>query len=154
MQRLLVIQSITDRIIEKYTKKSERYQARSHLNGVATLCMVLARQRNLDIEICAVAGMLHDIKTYQTGDSTDHGPLGALMAQEILVETTLFSDSEIKTISEMIRLHSKKRQIDGHYPEVLKDADVLNHYFFRNLSVVPKEQDRLTRLLQELNLQQ
>ena len=152
MQRLLKIQEMVDKIINMMPNIAGQTVARSHIYGVSAYCMILAKKRKLDIEVCAVAGILHDIKTYQSGDSTDHGPLGALIAREILIESAQFAEAEIKVIAKMIDSHSKKKQIDGKYQELLKDADVLSHYFLRGGNVVAKESHRLKKLLEEFKL--
>ena len=48
------------------------------------MCQYLARINNLDIEIAAIIGILHDIATYKFNSSFDHANRSAMIANDIL----------------------------------------------------------------------
>ena len=124
-----------------------------HLYGVANICALLAIRRGLDPQIAAVAGMLHDISTYKTGDMTDHTNRSSKLAGEILTASSVFTPSDIKLICEAIRLHDEKDSIHGPLDEVLKDADVVQHYLYNPVLRANKpKHPRLVASLGELGI--
>ena len=102
----------------------------SHLYSVSKFAAMLALKRGLNPEIAATCGMLHDIYQVTAGTSEQHGAKGAVVAEEILRQLGLYSDEEIKIITTAIHWHSKKRKVHGPYEELLKDADVMCHFFY------------------------
>ena len=97
--------------------------------------------------------MLHDIWTYKISYSVDHGKLGSIEARKILNEVNCFSEEEIDIICSSISKHSNKQYIDSDYDEILKDADVLQHYLYNTKSDINEnEKDRLDILFKELRL--
>ena len=124
-----------------------------HLFGVSSICNLLALKRNLDPEICAVFGILHDIYKYKNASSIDHAHLGSIEARKILSEIDCFTESEIDIICHAIYNHSNKASIDNPYDELLKDADVLQHYLNNvNNPIQSNEIDRTNCLLHEFNI--
>ncbi|MCQ4925074.1 HD domain-containing protein [Tissierella carlieri] len=151
MNRLEGIRNIVDKILMEQTDLEERRCGYVHLYGVSTICSLLALKRGLDVEICSVAGMLHDIWSYKVGYSVDHGKLGSIEARKILNEINCFSEEEIDIICSSIFSHSNKQNVDNAYCEILKDADVLQHYLYNtNLPINENEKDRLNMLFKEL----
>jgi len=125
-----------------------------HLYGVAQFCALLALLRGLDAERSTVAGMLHDLATYQTGDATDHGRRSAVLAREILSDLGCFAEDEIATICAAIAHHRIKDQVHDAYDELLKDADVLAHTLYNTqLPPIEKERARLPSLWRELGIE-
>jgi len=123
-----------------------------HLYGVSGFCSLLALRRNLDVEIAATCGMLHDIYQITHGIIEKHAVKGADEAGKILKATGLYSDEEISIITNAISTHSKKRVFhDSPYAELLKDADVLDHCLYNtDYPIIEKEQVRYENLLIEL----
>ena len=133
----------------------------SHLYSVSMFGAMLALKRGLNPEIAATCGMLHDIYQVTAGTSEQHAVKGSAVAEEILRQTGLYDDEEIKTITTAIYWHSKKRKIHGPYDELLKDADVMSHFFYntdfpvRYLDMLPhlqKGKARYESLLLELGI--
>ena len=147
MDRLEKVRQVVDEIIRQQPDIEESRCGFVHLYGVASTCALLALKRGLDPQICAVAGMLHDIASYKTGDQTNHAQRGALEAEEILRRVGEFSQKEIAEVCLAISKHSAKAEKDGELAELLKDADVLQHYLYN--PVLPQEPDRPWR--QRLN---
>lgn len=150
-RKLEVLRTEVDRLIAKHQPKRYRYFI-NHLYGVSEFGALLALRRDLDPELAAVCGMLHDI--YQiTGNSMEqHAVKGAEKSREILEAIGLYSEEEIEIITTAISRHSKKRKVhDGAYDELLKDADVLSHCLHdTDYPVIEKEALRYNNLLKEL----
>ena len=56
--------SLRDEVLHLLDEKSHGYYKReaiAHMFQVETLCLLLAKERNLDDELCAIIGLLHDI---------------------------------------------------------------------------------------------
>ena len=152
MERLDRVRTIVDQILEGQADRQQRREGYVHLYGVSLLATSLAMRRGLDIERCAVAGLLHDIARFQTGEEADHEIHSAEKARELLGSAGGFTAEEIMGIAESISLHRLKRKIHGAYAELLKDADALHHYLYPPGQVSPKEKNRLTALSQEIGL--
>lgn len=154
MERIKEIQAHMDHVISQIPDTGERRCAYVHLYGVSQACALLAMKRNLDVELAAVTGLLHDIYAYSTGDRKEHAHKGAAMAKEVLLSLGSFSMEEIDMISRAVYRHSDKETVDSPFDELLKDADILQHYLFNPLSEVPgREAARLTNMKKELDLE-
>lgn len=153
MNRLEVIRKIVDSILMEQSDLEERRCGFIHLYGVSSNCSLLAFKRGMNAELCAIAGMLHDISSYKIGYSVDHSKLGAIEARKILNESKCFDEKEIDIICSSIYKHSNKAYVDDVYDEILKDADVLQHYLYNtNFKVSENEKDRLNKLFIELGI--
>jgi uncharacterized protein len=130
MDRLERVRQTVDDILRQQPELEERRCGFVHLYGVSATCVLLAMARGLDPQLSAIAGMLHDISTYKTGDSTDHARLSAREAERILTELGCFTQGEIAAVCEAISRHSAKDEVDGEMAELLKDADVFQHYLY------------------------
>jgi len=153
MNRLEKVQRIVDSILMEQSNLEERRCGFVHLYGVSSICSLLALKRGLNAELCAIAGMLHDISSYKIGYSVDHSKLGSIEARKILNETNYFNEKEINIICKAISNHSDKHNVDSVYDEILKDADVLQHYLYNtSLKIEEKEKNRLNDLFKELGI--
>ncbi|MEG1704782.1 HDIG domain-containing metalloprotein [Niameybacter sp.] len=102
----------------------------SCLYGVSKFCSLLAKKRNLNSEIAATCGMLHDIGYMADGSSHNHAIEGAKKAETILKAMNAYNDDEL-----------------------LKDADVMDHCFYNNdFEVAEWEVERYHNLLIEFGL--
>ena len=153
MDRLEKVRAVVDEILRSQPDLEEQRSGWVHLYGVCLAATLLAPKRGLDMELCAVAAMLHDISSYQYNDPTDHHLRSAEEAQQILEGMGAFSAGEIEQVRSMIRSHRAKGRVDGPLEELLKDADVLQHYFYNpELDPIPKEIPRLRSILNELRV--
>lgn len=153
MDRLEKIREMVNGILAKNSNLDERHCGFMHLYGVSSISSLLALKRGLSAELCAIAGMLHDIVTYKTGNSVEHSKLGSIEARKILNEANCFSEEEINIICKAVYNHSDKHKVNDVYDEVLKDADVLQHYLYNtNLDVFEKDKNRLNVLLKEFEV--
>lgn len=153
MNRIEVVRQIIDDILRTQPDIVERRCGFVHLYGVSATCTLLALKRDLDPQLCAVIGMLHDLATYKSGKIAGHATTGALEAVQILRQAGTFSEDEINIVQSAIAHHSDKTNIHGSYEELLKDADVLQHYLYNTaFSVTDIKQKRLTKILGELGM--
>lgn len=151
--RLEEIRKIVDGILLDQPNAEKRRCGYIHLYGVSSICSMLALKREANSELCAVAGMLHDIVSYKTGYSKDHAKLGSIEARKILNRVNCFSSEEIDIICSAILHHSDKRILDNLYDEILKDADVLQHYLYNtDFPINENEIDRLGLLFKQLGI--
>ena len=148
------VRQVVDEILRRQPHESYQRDGFVHLYGVAQACALLALVRGLDAELGTIAGMLHDLATYKTGDLTDHGRRSAVLAREILSDLGCFTEGEIATICGAIAHHSIKGEVHGAHDELLKDADVLGHTLYNTrLAPIKKEQARLSALWVELGIE-
>lgn len=153
MDRLELVREQVDRIIAALQKEEMRKFAYIHTYGVAQAAAMLAKVRKLDVELSCIAAMLHDIALYaQNCPHKQHAQKSAEYAQTLLQKLDVFTAEEIQLIVNVIGVHSDKLvRHDGPYSEMLKDADVLQHYLYNvNIDLSEKDKVRLFYLLEDL----
>lgn len=102
-----------------------------HHHSTAQFAKLLAAQRNLSIDVCAVGALLHDLYVVQYGKYKDHAHKSAQLAQEVLSDLGGFSAEEQKLIVSLIYNHSDKEiWSDDPYIEIGKDADTLDSFLY------------------------
>lgn len=153
MERILKIRDYVNQIIDNIPSEEERKIATIHTYGVAQLCTMIAAKRGLDPELAHISGLLHDIYTYFTGSSLCHAISGAEMARTAIRDMNIFTQEEKEIILSSIFYHSDKEHIHDEYDEVLKDAEVLQHYLddacFR---IYKPNYSRLNKVLEEFGM--
>ena len=150
--RLEVLRDHIDRLIIKGGADKLRVHI-SHMYGTARFCTMLAMKRNLDIELAATCGMLHDIWYMTGGGTTNHAARGAVLAKQILNDLSAYRDDEITVITAAISRHSDKIAVHELYDELLKDADVLDHCLYNaDFPVAEWEKARYHALIAEFGL--
>ncbi|MGE5654774.1 MAG: HD domain-containing protein, partial [Bacillota bacterium] len=130
MNRLERVRQIVDGILLSQEDIEERRCGYVHLYGVSALAALLATKRGLDADIACTAAMLHDIYSYRTHLTANHAHNSEEDARVILRDLGLFSDEEQRLIRSAIFHHSDKKRIDQPYDELVKDADVFQHYLY------------------------
>lgn len=111
-------------------------------------------KRSENAELATIAGMLHDIYSYSSTDTSDHAHKGAALARRILNSLQSFSNNEIDIICNAIYNHSDKGSKGSPFDEVLIDADVMQHCLYNPLSdVAEHEKRRFANLRSEFGLQ-
>jgi uncharacterized protein len=155
LNRLECVRQQVDRILWARAHDAEETRCGFvHLYGVALVAAMLAAKRGMTQELGAVAGMLHDISSYKTGDAKDHARLSAIEARTIMQGAACFSEEEVASVCDAIERHSNKNTRDGELAELLKDADVLRHHFYgAGARSMDAGNVRLSRLLNEVNCQ-
>ena len=153
MDRLEQVRQAVDEIVKQQPDDGYRRAAWIHLYGVSLTCGLLALKRGLDVQLAQVAGMLHDLSTYQRADSTDHDRLSAHAARRLLGEVGLFSQKETDTICRAILHHRAKGEVHAPMDELLKDADVLQHDLYNPaFKQQASEEPRIAAVLAELGI--
>jgi len=148
--RLETLRLKIDRLIKEKQPERDSYFF-VHLYGVSQFCALLALKRNLNAELAATCGMLHDIYPVLSGSYENHGIKGAEQAEKILKTMNLYDDDEISIISSAISRHSDKNIIQGPYDEILKDGDVMSHCLYNpGFPINEKEIERYKNILNEL----
>ena len=125
MNRLELVRNEIDALLLNQPNVEHRRNGYVHLYGVAQNCSLLAIKRGLDVELCTIIGMLHDMYTYKFEYVKDHAMLGAAEAETLLKGLTVFTDEEIEIIRNAIFNHSDKKTKHDKYSELIKDADAL-----------------------------
>lgn len=151
MERIKTVQEYIDNVISNLPEEIDKKNGYMHLYGVAQACSMLAFKRNQNVELATIAGLLHDIYSYEAYDVNDHAHKGAIMAKEVMTSMEIFSDDEISIVSQAIYFHSDKDIINSEFDELLKDADVLQHCLYNPLANVAKHEiERFNMLKKEL----
>lgn len=153
MDRLELIREKVDLEIAKLQKEETRKFAYIHTYGVAQAAALLATIKNANVELACIAAMLHDISLYaENCPHAVHAQRSSIYAEKLLKETKAFSDEEIQIVRNVIAVHSDKMsRHDGTISEILKDADVLQHYLYNvNITLSEKDKYRLFYLLEAL----
>ena len=151
MDRLELVRNEIDTILFRSEKANVRSEGFIHLYGVAQNCTLLAIKRKLDVELCTIIGLLHDIYTYKYGYVKEHAILGASEAENLLIDLDVFTKEEIDIIKTAITNHSDKKTKHDKYSEMLKDADVLQNSLY-NTSFEIKHAKRLKKVFRNFGI--
>ncbi|MDO4942994.1 MAG: HD domain-containing protein [Lachnospiraceae bacterium] len=153
MSRLSTLREYVDKELLSLENDGKIISACSHLYGVSLAATMIAKKRNEDPELSAMAAMLHDLHAYKSGSYADHAHKGAELARTILQELDLTDEKETDIICSAIYHHDDKLIVDQPMDEVLKDADVI-HHCMNDFSkpVKEKEQKRFEALQKEFDL--
>lgn len=153
MDRLEQVRGLVDYMLIRQSDDVERRCGYVHLYGVSAICALLALKRGLDVQLATVAGMLHDFSTYQRNDSSDHDRFSAREARRVLGEVGRFSEQETEAICQAILHHRAKGEVHAPLDELLKDADVLQHYLYNpGFKQQASEEPRIAAVLAELGV--
>jgi len=120
-----------EKIKEIVEKESSFEHKMDHVMRVYNLCLFLAKNERVDLDVLKAAALLHDIaRNKEDKDKTgkvDHAILGAIMAEPILRDLN-FPEQKIQAIKDCIVSH---RYRNDHEPKtieakILFDADKLD----------------------------
>ena len=131
----------------------KRAAAIAHLHGVSLAAVVIAKKRGDNLELAAMAGLLHDLYAYKSGSYDDHAHKGADYAGEVLKDLGITSKEETDIVCFAIWHHDSKAEIDSPMDEVLKDADVIHHSLGDPTKEVKEhEKERYEKLCMEFGI--
>jgi uncharacterized protein len=151
--RVEILRKYIDEILLNMDDTENRRCAYLHLYGVSQACALIALKRGVNVELATMAGMLHDLHTYKTGNHNNHAVLGALLAREILDELHITSSDETDMICSAIHNHSSKNRKFSNFDEVLIDADVIQHVLYNYAApIMEHEKNRFASLVAEFSL--
>ena len=158
MDRLKELRKYVDKALQNCLKDPDDLKkAYVHLYGVSLASVLICKRRGLgsqEVELCAMAAMLHDLAAYESGSYDDHAHRGADRARELLEELKLTSAEETEKICSAIYHHDDKAAVDSPMDECLKDADVIHHTMDNpNKAVKEKELKRYQELLREFGVE-
>lgn len=132
----------------------------THAISCSQICKLLAASRGINVEIAAIAGVIHDLAIIVTGKFEEHGLIGAPLVEEFLTSYNLdygeengrVSDEEIKMIVQATKNHTLKKEFtDNDFDELIKDADSLDR-FLHGKETFEFYHSRTNRALQNLGL--
>ena len=153
MSRIKDIEKKVINILDNIEDNEKRAKAIAHLHGVSLSAVIIAKKREQNPELAAIAGLLHDLYAYKSGSYDDHAHRGADYAKEILNEMKLTSPEETEIICSAIWNHDSKSDINEPMDEILKDADVMDHSLsYPTKAVKEHEQERYSKLCKEFGL--
>ena len=145
------IKDLQKQVIKILNDTDEPVKAMAHLHGVSLAAVMIAKKRRENVELAAMAGLLHDLWAYKSGSYDDHAHLGADYARKVLKELTTPEETEI--ICSAIYHHDDKAGVDSPMDEVLKDADVIDHTFSDpTKEIKEKERARYEKLCEEFGI--
>jgi len=151
--RVEILREYIDAILLGMDDFENRRCAYLHLYGVSQACALIALKRGVNVELATMAGMLHDLHTYKSGNHNNHAVLGALLAREVLGELEITSSDETDMICSAIHNHSSKDRKFSKFDEVLLDADVMQHVLYNySAPIMEHEKKRFESLIEEFSL--
>lgn len=99
----------------------------THVHRVRNWALKIAiAEKFPDLEIVEAAALMHDIGLTQAAKRSQHGEVGANMANEFLSEGHFFNSDQMAEISNAIRYHNKNREGEGRLLDIIRDADMLD----------------------------
>lgn len=153
--RVDTVRSYVDNMLLENHDDEDRRCGYVHLYGVGQAAALLALQRGHDrsySELALIAGMLHDFISYQGKAGPNHSHECEPVVREILTKTDEFSTEEVNMICQAVYNHSEKQTVGTEFDEILKDADVMQHWLRNPMENFWYDQDRTRRLLQEFGI--
>ena len=143
MKRYTVLKEQFFKTLEKSTAGIYKQKAYFHSIQVCQICMMLARERDLDVELSAIIGLFHDYSQFIRLSSFNHAKYSSEMVLELLKQYP-FTDEEINIIVNAIKNHSDKDVKHDNYSELIKDAVLLVKYYdYPSTIFKPYEETRI-----------
>lgn len=101
--------SLRDEVLHLLDEKSHGYYKReaiAHMFQVETLCVLLAKERGLDEELCAIIGLLHDVAVPIYSSSFQHATRSSDLRKNFLVQY-LVMKKKISFSLQLVIIHVK-----------------------------------------------
>ena len=137
MNRYYIIKDEVYAILNNECFGNNRKDGLEHLFNVANMAIFLAKIENLDLELAAITGILHDIAAYKYNSHFDHANRSSMLAKAILT----------------VKNHSFKDKIDDPYSELIKNADLLVQHLNEPNAVFSKDKQlRLNNIFKSLQM--
>lgn len=159
MNRILKLQfKLLNKITEYEQLDMERdyplHWERVHLGSCTGIGQILAIKRGVDLELAAMACAIHDYGRIITGKQADHAVNAYAPLKEFLTACAMFSSEEVELLALSARNHSSKAETGTAIEEIVKDADVLDCYYYGQELARPEQRERLARVYAELGMEQ
>lgn len=158
MNRILKLQfKLLNKITEYEQLAMERdyplHWERVHLGSCAGIGQILAIKRGVDPELAAMACAIHDYGRIVTGKQADHAVNAYAPLKDFLTECNMFSAEEIELLAVAARNHSSKAEVGTAIEEIVKDADVMDCYYYGQALARPEQRERLAKVYAELGME-
>src|ERR1044071_8362968 len=129
-ERYVIDVLLTSDIPDSQRQNSIAWELKHH-SGVTQMARLLARKRGLQMDVCTIGALLHDIYAIIYGKYRDHAHLGAPIALQIANEIGGFTPQELNLIHQIVYDHSDKDVWSRDaYREFGKDADILDVFLY------------------------
>ena len=155
LTRIDTVRQYVDEMLKACEDSEEARCGYVHLYGVGQACALIALRRGHDrayAELAEIAGMLHDYATYKDNARESHAQRSSVPARDILTQTGEFTPQETDMICQAISRHSDKKQVHEEMDEILKDADVMQHWLRNPVEEYFFAQPRVQKLIEEFQL--
>ena len=132
LERYIIDLLLDTNLSDEDRESSVAFELKHH-HSTAQFARILARKRNLPIDVCTAGALLHDIAAIITGKYKDHAHIGTPMAEKIIDEIGGFSKEEKADILKVVYNHSDKQiWSEDSFEEFGKDVDVLDCFLYPN----------------------
>lgn len=155
LTRIDTVRQYVDEMLKACEDKEDARCGYIHLYGVGQACALIALRRGHDrafAELAEIAGMLHDFATYKDHARENHAQRSSVLTRAILTQTNVFTQEEIDMICQAISRHSDKMEVHTDMDEILKDADVMQHWLRNPMEEYFFSQERVQKLIAEFGL--
>lgn len=125
---------------------------RVHATSCAQIGRMLAQKRQVDGELAALACALHDSGRWVSGRQEDHAPKGEELVRDFLKKQT-FPIKDQELMVQAVINHSKKEEIGSPLEELVKDADILDCYWYGEVITKKFHVVRLHKVLRDLKIE-
>lgn len=131
-----------------------------HMFSSSQLAKLYAINKNLDIELCAIIAILHDIAVVEGRIRKNHDKIAGKYVLGVIERfnnkcddnTNQINDIEVSIIINAIIGHSDKDNfIDDEYAEMLKNIDCVDRYLY-GIDTDGSYLDRCKEFMNDLNL--
>ena len=152
LTRIDILRNYVDKMLLDVSNDELRRNGYVHLYSVGMFAALIALKRGFDPELAEMAGILHDYYKYKENDRTDHAHRGAILVRQLLNELNITTTEETEMIYSAIFNHRNKEDVGSDFDEIIKDADVLQHWLQNPRELFFKEGVRIERISCEFGL--
>lgn len=151
--RIDTLRKYVDKMLLENPDNDDRRCGYVHLYGVGMAAALIAYKRGYDPELAEIAGILHDYISYQGLDGVDHAHRCEPVVRALLKEMAITTNEETEMICSAVYNHSDKSEIHSEFDEIIKDADVMQHWLRNPKEPMWYDKRRVEKLCLEFGLQ-
>ncbi|MDQ7096047.1 HD domain-containing protein [Desulfosporosinus sp. PR] len=122
-----------------------------HATSCAQIGRMLAQKRQVDGEQAALACALHDSGRWVSGRQENHAPKGEELTRRFLKTRNFPLDVQEQIVQAVVN-HSQKDKIGTPLEELVKDADILDCYWYGDVISKEFHVARLQKVLCDLKI--
>lgn len=150
--RIDTLRKYIDEMLLKNPDDVDRRCGYVHLYGVGMAAALIAYRRGFDPELAEMAGILHDYISYQGMDGPNHAHECEPYVRALLNKMAITSEEETELICRAVYHHSEKAETHSEFDEIIKDADVMQHWLRNPKEPLWYEKERVKKLCAEFQL--